>query len=150
MIRVSQTIVTDFDELNLIDNGAYVVSDYRDIKRLSSIKKILAFSSDLLTFRDECGIIGILGYGGDRYNPELFAYIDQKFQYHFSKEYFAFIKDMIRYILQETDLRSFRTLIRSGSKVGNRFIQALGFTFRRELVGADGEHYNEYAIWRRA
>lgn len=149
MITVSQTVATDFRDLVLIKNAAYGDKVKHTVRKLSEIKKVLENSDEVLTFRDECGILGIVGYGGDLYNPELFAYIDEGLKLRFKPSYQKFMKHMVVYMLDYSNAISFRTLVKPSSQTANKFIQALGFKLERTFVGPDNNLYNEYVLWRK-
>jgi len=147
-MQISPTVPTDFTDLYLIQNGAYTVGEHQDIRRLSRIKNILSTSTEVLTFRDEYGIIGIIGYGGDHRHPQLFAYIDRNFKTGFNKQQFKFIKHMLQYMIRAEGAMSFRSLAKHDNPPANRFLVALGFTKDEEFK--DNKEYIGYVLWRTA
>lgn len=150
MIYINETVPEDFIDLNLIQNGAYTSEDFAEVRRLSSIKRIISFSDEMVTFKDDFGVIAIIGYGGDKKMPALFAYIDDKIVYLFKKSYLQFMRHMITYMMAYSNVDGFVSLVRADSKTANKFITALKFSLNRTFEAPDNVIYNEYKIWRQA
>lgn len=136
MIIATPTTTDDFRDLTLIKNGVYPRLKFTQ----KYINNLFKKCSVLLTFRNKCGILGIIGLRERSNSNELFAYISDTFRTTFKREYLSYTRRMVRMLRQKVENKELITYVRDGHQAANKFVQFLGFR-------DSGITYNDYAVY---
>jgi hypothetical protein len=146
MISIEYTKVADFAEIDLIE-GSYPDYIYSDIKKTTFGKNILETTGAYcLTYRDECGIIAIVGWfsveGSNE--GELFSYLSKSLKSQSLRKVKDFARTYITYDENKNPIYPVIWVL-DGSVNAERFAKFLGFN-RTDCVEMDGQPIRKWTL----